>query len=68
MSIALTHLASLAVAVPVALDGEAETTGSIGLGVISVVSIGLAYVALFALWYFVFRDSSRSKRKKESSD
>ena len=25
-------------------------------------------VGLFALWYFVFRDKSRSKRKKDSSD
>jgi hypothetical protein len=64
----LTHLASLALSVPVALDGEAETAGNVGIGVISIVSIALGYVGLFALWYFVFRDKSRSKRNEESSE
>jgi len=68
MPIALTHLASLALSLPLALDGEAETAGNVGLGVISIVSIALAYIGLFALWYFVFRDRSRSRHKKESSD
>jgi hypothetical protein len=68
MSLALTHLASLISSLPMALGGEAETSNSTGLGIISVVSIGLAYVGLFALWFFVFRDKSRSKRKKGSSD
>jgi hypothetical protein len=68
MPIALPHLASLALALPLALDGEAETAGNVGLGVVSLVSVALAYVGLFALWYFVFRDKSRSRRKKESSD
>jgi hypothetical protein len=68
MSIALTHLASLISSLPMALGGEAETASSTGLGIISVVSIGVGYVGLFALWFFVFRDRSRSKRKKDSSD
>ncbi len=68
MSTALVHLASLARCVPLALDGEAETSGNLGLGVLSVASIVLAYVGLFALWYFVFRDKSRSKHDKDSSD
>jgi hypothetical protein len=68
MSIALTHLASLISSLPMALGGEAETANSTGLGIISVVSIGVGYVGLFALWFFVFRDRSRSKRKKDSSD
>jgi hypothetical protein len=68
MSIALTHLASLISSLPMALGGEAESANSTGLGIISVVSIGLGYVGLFALWFFVFRDRSRSKRKKDSSD
>jgi len=66
--VALVHLARLALSVPMALDGEAETSGNTGLGVLSVVSIGLAYIGLFALWFFVFRDRSRSKRKKDSSE
>jgi len=68
MSIALTHLASLISSLPMALGGEAETANNTGLGIISVVSIGVAYVGLFALWFFVFRDRSRSKRNKDSSD
>jgi hypothetical protein len=68
MAIALAHLASLVLSLPIALGGEAETSNNIGLGVISVVSIALGYVGLFALWYFVFRDKSRSKSKKDSSD
>jgi uncharacterized BrkB/YihY/UPF0761 family membrane protein len=68
MAFALAHLASLVLSLPIALGGEAETSNNVGLGVISVVSIALGYVGLFALWYFVFRDKSRSKRKKDSSD
>jgi hypothetical protein len=69
MSIALAHLASLISALPMALGGEAESANSTGLGIISVVSIAIGYVGLFALWFFVFRDKSRSKqRKKDSSD
>ncbi len=68
MPVALAHLAAVAYSLPLALDGEAETSGNVGLGVISVVSIALGYVGLFALWFFVFRDKSRSKRKKDSSD
>jgi len=66
--VALTHLARLVLSLPLALDGEAETSNNLGLGIISVVSIAVGYVGLFALWWFVFRDKSRSKRKKDSSD
>jgi hypothetical protein len=66
--VALTHLASLVLSLPIALGGEAETSNNLGLGIISVVSIAVGYVGLFALWYFVFRDKSRSKRNKDSSD
>ncbi len=65
---ALVHLARLAVSIPVALDGEAEGARNTGLGIISAVSIAVGYVGLFALWWFVFRDRSRSKRKKDPSD
>jgi hypothetical protein len=65
---ALTHLASVLVSVPMALGGEAETSNNTGLGIISVVSIGVGYVGLFALWFFVFRDKSRAKRNKDSTD
>jgi hypothetical protein len=68
MPVALAHLAALVSWLPLALDGEAETANNTGLGVISVVSIVLGWIGLFALWYFVFRDKSRSKRRKDSSD
>jgi len=67
MALLLAHIPSLLLSLPMALDGEAETASNTGLGVISVVSIALGYVGLFALWYFVFRDKSR-KRKKDSTD
>jgi len=64
----LAHLAGMLSALPLALDGEAETSSNVGLGVISVVSIAVGYVGLFALWWFVFRDKSRSKRDEDASD
>jgi hypothetical protein len=68
MALALAHLARGLSSIPLALDGEAEGANNIGLGVISVVSITVGYVGLFALWWFVFRDRSRSKRRKRHSD
>ncbi len=65
---AIAHLASFVLSLPIALGGEAETSNNFGLGVLSVVSIALGYVGLLALWFFVFRDKSRKKRKKDSSD
>jgi hypothetical protein len=61
-------LVNLTLNVPMALGGEAEGANSTGLGVISLVSIVLGWVFLAALWWFVFRDKTRSKRKKRSSD
>lgn len=63
------HVAHLALSIPLAV-GELEnqeTTGKggVGIGIISVASIAVGYVALFALWWFVFRDKRRSKRKKD---
>ncbi len=69
MALALGHLAHLtSVALVLALDGEAEGANSTGLGIISVVSIAIGYVGLFALWWFVFRDKSRARRKKDRSE
>jgi hypothetical protein len=36
--------------------------------VVSLVSIVSGYLLLVALWYFVFRDKTRAKRKKRSPD
>ena len=66
--VALAHLTSIVLSLPIALGGEAEASNNLGLGILSIVSIAIGYVGLFALWWFVFRDKSRSKRKKDSSD
>jgi hypothetical protein len=50
---------------PLALDGEsvAETGGSGELlAIISVVSIAIGYVILFALWRYVFSAKAKAKR------
>lgn len=59
---------SVMASLPLALGGESVTNNSTGLAIISVVSLVVGYLALFALWYFVFRDKSRSKRKRDPSD
>lgn len=68
MALTLATIASLHLSLPIALGGEAETSSNTGLGIISLVSIGAGYIGLFALWFFVFRDKSRGKRKKDSSE
>ena len=35
--------------------------------IISVVSIASGWILLFCLWYFVFREKARAKRRKGSS-
>ena len=51
-----------------ALDGESASGNSTGIAVISLLSIVFGYLLLAALWYFVFRDKAREKRRKGSSD
>jgi len=51
--------------VPLALDGGsvAETGGSAEvLAIISVVSIAVGYIVLFALWRYVFSAKAKAKR------
>jgi hypothetical protein len=61
-------LAILLVAVPMALDGESANADNTPIAIISVVSIVFGYLLLAGLWYFVFRDKARMKRKKGSPD
>jgi hypothetical protein len=61
-------LATLILSVPLALDGESVSGNSTAIAVVSLVSIVSGYVLLAALWYFVFRDKTRAKRKKRSPD
>jgi len=59
---------ALVMLLPLALDGESSPeTNSVGIGVISLISMVSVYVLLAALWYFVFREKARDKRKKRSS-
>jgi hypothetical protein len=53
---------------PLALNGESVSGKGTAIGVISVVSIVCGYVVLGALWWFVFRERPRRKRKRGSSD
>jgi hypothetical protein len=59
---------ALALLNPVALDGESVSSNNTAVAVISVVSIVSGYLLLAALWYFVFREKAREKRRKGSAD
>jgi hypothetical protein len=59
---------ALALLLPVALDGEAVSSNNTAVAVISVISIVSGYLLLAALWYFVFRQKAREKRRKGSPD
>ena len=61
-------LGALTLSLLLALDGESASGNSTGIALISLVSIVFGYLLLAALWYFVFRDKAREKRKKGSSD
>ena len=61
------HLGSL-ILIPLALDGESATGNSTAIAVIALVSMVAGYVLLAGLWYFVFREEARSRRKRDSSD
>jgi uncharacterized iron-regulated membrane protein len=54
-----------AMALLLALDGESATGSNTGLAVISVVSMAFGYLLLAGLWYFVFREKARAKRRKQ---
>jgi hypothetical protein len=57
---------ALLVSLPLALDGESTSSSNgTGLAIIALVSMVAGYIALAALWWFVFRDRSRSKRKRD---
>jgi len=62
------HLGALPVSLLLALDGESASGNSTSIAVISLVSIVCGYLLLAALWYFVFRDKTRAKRKKRYRD
>ena len=49
---------------PLALDGESAGNNSTGLAVISVVSMAAGYLLIAGLWWFVFRDKARARRRE----
>ena len=53
-------IATIAISLPLGLDGESITGNSTAIAVLSAVSIVAGYLLLFALWYFVFRDKRGS--------
>jgi hypothetical protein len=60
-------LAALTLSLPIALGGESGGEGT-GIAVISAVSIVVGYLLIAGLWYFVFRDRARARRKRDPSD
>jgi hypothetical protein len=58
--------ATMAVYLPLALDGESVGGDPTGVAIVSLVSIVGGYVLLALLWHFVFRD--KAKRGKRRSD
>ena len=61
-------LAALALALPMALDGESVSGNSTWIALIAVVSMVSGYVLLAAFWWFFFRDKSRSRRRRGGPD
>ena len=57
------HTLCALLSVPLALDGESVSGGNEALAIISVVSIASGYILLAGLWYFVFREKAREKRR-----
>jgi hypothetical protein len=50
---------------PLALDGESINNNNQWLAIISVVSIAIGWIGLAALWWFVFRDRSKRRGKRQ---
>ena len=61
-------LVTLVASLPIALDGESVSGNNTAIAAISVVSIVSGYLLLAGLWYFVFREKARDRRRKDSPD
>jgi hypothetical protein len=62
------NLLILALALPLALDGESASGNSSALDIVLLVSIVGGYLLLAALWYFVFREKAREKHRDRPPD
>lgn len=57
-----------ALALILALDGESSALNNgTGMAIVAAVSMASGYILLAALWWFVFRDKARARRKRDSS-
>jgi hypothetical protein len=56
--------AALILSLPLALGGESAGGESTGIAVISAISLVVGYALIAALWFFVFRDRRRRRRKR----
>jgi amino acid transporter len=59
---------SALLSLPLALDGESTSQSNTAIAIVSVISMVFVYLLLAGLWYFVFRDKARARRKKDPSD
>jgi hypothetical protein len=50
-----------------ALDGESASGDGTPIALIALASMVVCYLLLAALWYFVFREKARSRRRKRDS-
>jgi uncharacterized membrane-anchored protein len=62
------NLLTLALALPLALDGESVNNDNTGIAVISILSIVGGFLLLGVLWYFVFRAKAWDKHKDPPRD
>jgi hypothetical protein len=60
------HLLAQTLSFTLALDGESATGSNTDVAIISVASMLAGYVLLAGLWFFVFREKARSKRRRDS--
>jgi len=61
-------LAALALAVPLALDGESATGNSTGIAVVAAVSLVSGYLLLAGIWWFFFRSKAARRREGDHRD
>jgi hypothetical protein len=61
-------LGVLILALPLALGGDSAGGESTGIAVISAISLVVGYLLIAGLWYFVFRDRARTRRRRNRSD
>jgi len=60
------HLALLLIRLPPALDGESAGNGNAALAAISIISMIFGWLLVAGLWWFVFRDKARARRRERN--